>query len=116
MAEADIGLGGSGGLSLLFAALEFGLVKPRPQHPPGRGPVLVLRSLVLALHDDAGRKMGDAHRAVGGVDMLAARARGAIGVDANILLVDSDLDRVVDRRVDRHRGETRVSARIGVEG
>ena len=37
---------------------------------------------------------------VGGVDVLAAGARGAIGVDAHVPLVDLDLDGVVDRRID----------------
>ena len=42
--------------------------------------------------------------------------RRAIGVDAHVLLVDVDVDGVVDRRIDRHRGEARMPARVGIEG
>jgi hypothetical protein len=44
----------------------------------------VLRAVVLALHDDAGRHVGDADRRVGLVDVLAAGARGAEGVGAQV--------------------------------
>ena len=40
---------------------------------------------------DAGRQVGQAHRRVGLVDVLAAGARRAVGVDAQVLLVDLDL-------------------------
>ena len=60
--------------------------------------------------------MGDAHRAVGLVDVLAAGARGAVGVDAQILVVDLDLDLVVDHRIDPDRGEAGVAPRVRVEG
>ena len=49
------------------------------------------------------------------VDVLAARARGAIGVDLAVALVDLDLDAVVDHRIDPHRGEAGVAARVGIE-
>ena len=58
----------------------------------------------------------DAHRGVGGVDVLAAGAGGAIGVDAHVLLVDLDVDVVVDRRIDPDGGEAGVPARVGIEG
>ncbi len=79
------------------------------------GAVLVLRALALALHDDAAWAVGDAHRAVGLVDVLAAGARGAIGVDAQILVVDLDLDLVVDDRIDPDRGEAGVAAVVRIE-
>jgi hypothetical protein len=47
--------------------------------------VLVLRALVLALDHDAGRQVGDADRRIGLVDVLAAGAGGAEGVDAQVL-------------------------------
>ena len=52
----------------------------------------MLRALVLARHDDAGRQVRDAHRRVGDVDVLAAGAARAVGVDAQVLLVDLDVD------------------------
>src|SRR5690606_22701721 len=100
---------------LLFAALELGLVKSRPQHGPSRGPILVLRPLVLTLHHNAGRFVSHAHGAVGGVDVLTARPRSPICVDANVLFVDLDLDGVVDRWIDPHRGEAGVAAGIRIE-
>jgi hypothetical protein len=51
-------------------------------------------------------KMGDARRRVGLVDGLAARARGATGVDAQLLVDKLDLDVVVDlSATDRRRCE-----------
>src|SRR5208337_1992047 len=52
------------------------------------GAVLVLAALLLHRHDDAGREVGDAHRAVGLVDVLTAGARRAIDVDPQVALVD----------------------------
>ena len=49
-----------------------------------------LRSFWHGDHD-AGGQVGEAHRRVGLVDVLAAGARGAVGVDAQVLLVDVDL-------------------------
>ena len=75
----------------------------------------MLRSLVLTLDDDAGRQVGDADRRVGLVDMLAAGAAGAEGVDADILLVEVDIDAVVEFRHDHHRGERGVATAAGVK-
>ena len=61
-------------------------------------------------------KVGDAHRRIGRVDVLAAGARRAIGVDAHIGLADLDLDRIVDDRIDPDAGERRVAARVAVIG
>jgi hypothetical protein len=59
--------------------------------------------------------VGDAHRRLGLVDVLAAGAGSAVGVDAAIALVDVDLDAVVDHRIDPHRGEAGVAARVRIE-
>ena len=59
--------------------------------------------------------MGDAHRAFGLVDMLAAGAGGAIDVDAHILFRDVDLDGLVDHRIDGDAGERCVPPRVGIE-
>ena len=65
----------------------------------------MLRALVLAGHDDAAGKMGQAHRRIGLVDVLAAGAAGTVGVDAQIGVIDFDLDIVVDLRIDEDRSE-----------
>ena len=57
----------------------------------------------------------DAHRRVGHVDVLAAGAARAVGVDAQILLVDLDLDVFRQLRPDEDRGERGVPARRLVE-
>ena len=60
--------------------------------------------------------MGDAHRAFGLVDVLAAGAGRAIDVDAHLLVGNVDLDGLVDHRIDRHGGKAGVPPRIGIEG
>ena len=62
------------------------------QHAHGLLAVLDLRALVLALHHDARGTVPDAHGRVGAVDVLTARAACAVGVDAQIVLVDLHLD------------------------
>ena len=81
------------------------------QHLHRRRAVLVLRALVLARHDDAGRQVRDADRRVGDVDVLAAGAARPVGVDAQVLVVDLDLDVVGHLGPDEDRGERRVPAR-----
>src|SRR5205085_7088444 len=68
------------------------LVEAGAQDLQRLGLVLVLRLLVLLDDDEAGGKVGDADRAVGGVDRLAAGAGRAVDVDAQILVVDLDVD------------------------
>ena len=79
-------------------------------------PVAVLRALRLALDHDAGGQVGDADGTVGPVDVLPARAGGAVGVDPEILVRDLDVDGLVHHGVDPNRGEARVAARAGVKG
>ncbi len=99
---------------LLLAHLQ--LVQPRLQLLHGGGAVLVLGALVLAGDDDAGRHMGDADRRLGLVDVLAAGAAGAVGVDAQILVVDLDFDVVGNLGKDEDRGEGGMAAGVGIEG
>ena len=87
----------------------------RFQHRHGLGAVAVLRAVVLALHHDVGRQVGDAHRRIGLVDVLAAGAGGAVGVDAQVGRIDLDLDGVVHLRIDEHAGERGVAARVRIE-
>src|SRR5207249_11875740 len=55
--------------------------------------VLVLALLVLDLHDEARRDVGDADRGVGRVHGLTARPRRALALDPEVLaLVDVDRD------------------------
>src|SRR5258708_14607502 len=80
----DVGLGG---LELVAVGLElaqFQLVEARFQHRHGFRAVAVLRAIILALYHDARGQMSDAHRRVGLVDVLAARAGCAVRVDAQI--------------------------------
>src|ERR1700743_244462 len=50
------------------------------------------------------------------VDVLTASARGAIGIGADVLLEDLDLDRVVDHGRDPGRGEACVAPRVRIVG
>src|ERR1700722_16660264 len=60
--------------------------------------------------------MGDADGGVGGIDVLAALAAGAVGVDAEIFGLDVDDDSVVDLGRDEDAGEAGVATLGGVEG
>ena len=96
-------------LGALGRPLGFlGLVQARPQHPVGLGAVLVLGLLVLARDHQAGRHVRQAHRGVGGVDALPARARRPVHVDADVLRADLHL------RL-RHLREHRNGHRRGVD-
>ena len=75
----------------------------------------MLRALVLAGDDDVGGKMGKPHGGIGFIDVLPARAAGAIGIDAQIGLVDLDFDVVVHLGINEHRSERSVTPRVGVE-
>ena len=69
-----------------------------------------LRALVLALDDDARGPVGDPHGRVGLVDVLAARAAGAVGVDLEVLVVDLDVRRCRRRRARPRPRRTRSGA------
>jgi len=72
----------------------------------------VLRSFVLAGDDDAGRHVGQADGGFGFVDVLPARAAGAVSIDAQILFVDRDVDFFINDRRDGDGAETGVPARV----
>ena len=88
-AEAGLGLflvlGGLRGFAFFF----FQPGQPGPQHLERRGPVLVLRALVLALHDDVRGQVREADGARGLVDVLAAGAAGPKHILANVLVAQS---------------------------
>ena len=71
-----------------FLLRDAEVEEARPQHLHRLQLVLQLRLLVLLAHHQAGRQVRDAHRGVGGVDALAAGARGAEDVDAQVLVLD----------------------------
>lgn len=70
----------------------------------------------LAGDDDARGSVRDAHRGVGGVDVLTARTRGAIGINLEIALLDVDLEAVVDHRIDPDAREAGMPPRRAVIG
>src|SRR5205085_10745 len=71
IAGTDHRLAGSGALA--GETLPLHLEQSRPQHLQRLGLVLVLRLLVLLDDDEARRKVGNPHRAVGRIDGLATR-------------------------------------------
>ena len=101
---------------LRLALRDLALQQPRLEHPHRQLLVLVLGALVLALDHDARRQVGQADRGVGLVDVLAAGALGAVGVDAQVVVGDlADLDVVVDLRQHLDQRERRVAPLLGVE-
>ncbi len=74
MAPADIGLGLLE-LGLLDHPLaHFQLEQARFEHRHAFGAIAVLGAVVLALHHDAARQVGDPHRRFGLVHVLTAGA------------------------------------------
>jgi triosephosphate isomerase len=86
---------------LTLAVLGAGLIEFLPlqientaaQQIHGFGLVAVLRAFFLHHHRQSGRCMGDADRAFGLVDMLAASPARAHGFDYQILVVNRHIDR-----------------------
>ena len=77
--------------------------------------VLDLGALVLTGDDDARREVGDAYRRRRLVDVLTAGAGGAVGVDAQVVVVDGDLVVVLDLRKDLDQRERGVPPVRGIE-
>src|SRR2546422_2033318 len=115
-AEVDILLGPLFHCTLLVTLSPLEIVQAGPEGFHGHVAVAVLRALVLAGGHDARRKVSDAHRRVRDVHVLAARAARAVGVRAQVLLLDGDLDPVVQVRVGVHGGERGVPPPGGIEG
>ena len=59
--------------------------------------------------------MGDAHGGIGPVDILSARAAGAVGVDLQIFLIDLNRDVVAEFGKRIGGGERGMASRIAVE-
>src|SRR5580765_2408169 len=81
------------GRPLLF---HFEFVEFRAQHAHGTVTVLVLRALVLATGDQSRGDVSDAHRGIGGVDVLSAFSARPICIGTNVFRLDYDFDAVVD--------------------
>src|SRR6267154_4030321 len=111
----DIGLGGLELVAVGLVLAQFQLVQARFQHRHGLRAVAVLRAIILALYHDACRQMRDAHRRIGLVDVLATRARRAVGIDAQVRGIDRDFDVLVHLGIDEHAREGRVAARVRIE-
>ena len=75
----------------------------------------MLRTFRLAGHDDACGQVGEADGGVGLVDVLAACAAGAVGVDAEVFVLDLDVDVVLQLGHYVQSGEGGVAALVGVE-
>src|SRR3712207_4928717 len=103
------------GGDLPLPALALELEEARPQDPHRYLAVLVLAALVLALHHDPGRQVGDPDRRVGLVDVLPAGPRGPVGVYLEVLLVYLHLHPVVYDGGYGDGGEAGVPPRGGVE-
>src|SRR3546814_21035556 len=67
-------------------------------------------------NDNPQRHRGETHGRIRLVDVLAAGARGAVGVDAQVLVEHLDLDGVVTHRIGSHRGHAGMPARVGIGG
>src|SRR5207302_7573234 len=111
LAGADLGAARGGLLGLLPLALQ--LVEPRAQDAHRLVLVLELRLLVLHRDDDAGRDVRDAHRGIGRVHRLPARAGRAVDVDLQVVRVDVDLD-LLRLRHDGDRGRRGVDASLAL--
>src|SRR5690606_2474270 len=103
---------------LLFrhARAQLHLVEARLQHLHGFRTVTVLGTVVLTLHHNARRKVGDTHGGVGFVNVLTARTTGTVRVDAQVCRVDFHLNRIVDLGVDEYTGKRGVAAVRRIEG
>ena len=77
--------------------------------------VLVLRPIVLALHDGVRRQRRYAHGGLGAVYVLAARTARAVDVDPKVGRIHLDIDVVVHLRRNEHRRERRVAAITRIE-
>ena len=88
--RAHLRLATGGRLSGLLLLLERNQARAQDAH--GLLLVLQLRLLVLTAHHDPGRKVGDPHGGIGGVDTLTAGTRGAVDVNTQVIRVDRHFD------------------------
>src|SRR5579859_7395249 len=104
-------------VDLLRGQHLLALEEAGPEHLHGDLAVLDLGALVLAGDDDAARDVRDPDRRLGLVDVLAAGAAGAVGVDPDVVGVDLDhglLLLQLGQHLDQREGG--VTAVVLVEG
>src|ERR1700716_1370199 len=94
-------------------ALTLGVVDAGAQDGHRHRAVLMLRTAVLHADDDAGRNVGNADRGFGLVDVLAAGALRAHGLDPPVVALDVDID-LLDLRQHRNRRRRSVNATLGL--
>src|SRR5829696_6473780 len=114
-AEGNLLLGAADLLELRLLLLRLQIVEAGLQHLHCRVAVAVLRPLVLARDDDAARHVRDADRRIGHIDVLAAGAARTIRVDADVLVVDLDVDVFGQLGPHVERGERGVTPRGLIE-
>src|SRR4051794_26586903 len=90
-AEPDLLLDAADLRQLRLVLFHLDVIEARLEHAHRRVAIAVLRSLVLARDDEAGRQVREADCRVGGVDGLPAGAARSEGVDAELLVVDDEL-------------------------
>ena len=100
-------------LGAFLVHLEF--VKLCPELLHRARAILMLRSLILALHDDTRGQMSHANGRVRTIHVLAARAACPERIDSKIFRPNIDLDLVINLRVHEHGREGRVPPRICIE-
>ena len=67
--------------------------------------VLVLRTVILALHDDVRRQMRDAHGRLCSIDVLATGTTGPVHIDSQVRRIDVDVNVVVNFGRNEYRGK-----------
>src|SRR5690606_22269800 len=115
IAPPDVGLALLERLRLLAPLLLLELVQLRAQLIHRSCLVLVLRAVVLALHDYTGRLVSDPDGRLRLVHVLAAGAARAVDVDAQIARIDLDIDIVLDLGRDEYRRKGRMASMPRVE-
>src|SRR4051812_31247998 len=110
VARADERFARRGGLRLLLR--ELLVADARGEHRERFLAVLVLRARVLAFDDDPGRQVRYADGGFGLVDVLAAGARGAEGVDAQLRRVEDYVVQHVGLRQDGDGASRSVDAAL----
>jgi hypothetical protein len=113
VARADLAAARGGARRIKLLALM--VVQPGAQHGHRLGAIAVLRAVLLHHHHDASRQVGQADRGFGLVDVLAAGAAGAQGVDPEVAVVDRDVDLLgFGQHRDGRRGGVDAARRLGV--
>lgn len=107
---ASIGLVDLGLAFVFFDLVEFGL-----QHTDRLGPVFGLGALHLTGDDHTGGDVGDSNGGFDLVDVLAALAAGAVGVDFEIVVADFNFDVFFGVGCDVDGGEGGMAFFGGVE-